>query len=87
MWSNSLVVATFYSDNPHDQDWWLAVVLSMSIPMIYVSLGGLRSSLVSDAIQAILALVLLVVVIGIIVPKARSNLATWNPKPGRGLLP
>lgn len=83
MWSNSLVVGTFYSDNPHDQDWWLAVVLSVSIPMIYVSLGGLRSSLVSDAIQAILALVLLVVVIGIIVPKARSNLATWNPKPGR----
>ena len=50
---------------------------------LYVSLGGLRSSLVSDAIQAALAIVLLVVVIGIITPKARSDLILWNPKPAR----
>ena len=49
----------------------------------YVSLGGLRSSLVSDAIQACLALVLLFIVIGIIIPKARSDLLAWNPVPSR----
>ena len=54
-------------------------------PSGYVSLGGLRSSLVSDAIQALLALVLLFIVIGIIIPKARSDLLTWNPSPERNV--
>ncbi len=51
VWSNALVTAGFYSDTPQDGDWWLSVILSVLIPCVYVSLGGLRSSLVSDALQ------------------------------------
>ena len=32
VWSNALVVATFYSDEPQTQNWWLAVVFSVFIP-------------------------------------------------------
>ena len=32
VWSNALVVATFYSDDPQTQNWWLAVVFSVFIP-------------------------------------------------------
>ena len=32
VWSNSLVVATFYSDDPHNDQWRLAVIVSVLIP-------------------------------------------------------
>ncbi len=41
------------------------------------------SALLCSALQAGLALVLLFVVIGIIVPRARSDLLSWNPAPSR----
>ena len=42
----------------------LAATLCIAIPMCYVIIGGMRSSLISDTVQAVLALVLLVATLG-----------------------
>lgn len=63
VWSNSIVVGSFYGEY-HSPSWWAAVILSTAIPAVYVFIGGMRSSLTSDAIQAFLAAVLLFIVLG-----------------------
>jgi hypothetical protein len=50
VWSNATVVANFYGE-PLSAEWWGAVVLSAGVPLSYVLLGGMYSSLISDAIQ------------------------------------
>jgi len=94
VWSNSTVVASFYGE--HDScEWWLAAIISTVIPFVYVFLGGLRSSLRSDAIQAVLAIALLIVVLIAISGDVKDfkdacdaqnidncNLIQWNPSPG-----
>lgn len=94
VWSNSTVVASFYG--AHDTtEWWLAAIISTVIPFIYVFLGGLRSSLRSDALQAVLAILLLIVVLSVIggdvsdlkdACEAQNRdgcgILSWDPKPG-----
>lgn len=50
IWSNSTVVASFYGEYG-TVEWWMAAILSTIIPLGYVTLGGMRSSLTSDALQ------------------------------------
>jgi len=98
IWSNSTVVAGFYGDF-NDAEWWMAAIVSTFIPFAYVSLGGLRSSLTSDAIQAVLAVVLLVVLLSVIAHRVDGlqdecddagrddcNALTWQPVEDRKLL-
>ncbi|EEC43005.1 predicted protein [Phaeodactylum tricornutum CCAP 1055/1] len=82
IWSNSLVVASFYGDY-NTASWWIAALLSTFIPFVYVSLGGLRSSLISDVIQALLAVILLVTVLGVI-GKQVNELSDECEVAGRG---
>lgn len=73
VWSNALVVASFYGEYDSVQ-WWLAAIISTVIPFAYVTLGGLRSSLLSDLWQAILAVVLLVVLMASILVKMNHSI-------------
>lgn len=86
VWSNTIVVASFYDDQgacdfdkyPDDPakacspNWWLAAYIGSAIPATYVILGGMNSSLVSDAIQTVLACILLLAVL-ISINKASQN--------------
>ena len=79
IWSNAIVIADFYgsfnsdySDTNYIQ-WIMAATLSVVIPMAYVMLGGMRSSLVSDSIQAGLAIILLLGTLGKIGNELRTN--------------
>ena len=65
VWSNTTVVAMFYGERD-SAEWWVAVVLSSAVPLSYVLMGGMRSSLTSDVAQALLSIVFLVVVLGVI---------------------
>ena len=75
VWSNAAVVASFfgsYDTGPGAgasttfHNWFFAAVLSSVIPLVYVLMGGMRSSLLSDAFQALVAILFLVVVLGMI---------------------
>ena len=80
VWSNSLVVGGFYGD-VHSKSFWIAVIFSTLIPAIYVFMGGMRSSLISDVIQAVLAFLFLFIILGII---SGSNNFSINYKPDNG---
>lgn len=59
VWSNTVVIADFFGDSL-SFDWKLAAWVSMGIPAAYTLIGGMRASLYSDALQAILMCVLLI---------------------------
>lgn len=102
VWSNTAVVAGFYGSGPSDDsdgeaEWWWAVALSTIVPLTYVMMGGMRSSLFSDVVQAAMAVVFLFIILGVIGEKmgGLSNLwayeppltnATYQPSPGGGWL-
>jgi Na+/proline symporter len=50
VWSNSLVVASFYGP-VHSTSWWLAAIVSTAIPAFYCFTGGMRASLFTDVFQ------------------------------------
>ena len=50
-----------------------AVVLSTVVPLTYVLMGGMRSSLFSDVLQAAMAVVFLFIILGVIGTPARSK--------------
>ena len=66
IWSNVAVVASFYSVEAETTEWWLAVVISAIVPALYVIMGGMRASLVSDVVQASLGLFLLFYLLGVV---------------------
>ena len=114
VWSNSRVIADFYgreTKNVQNADgttttidasapWWAAAVLSTALPLFYVFCGGMRSSLLSDSAQALLAVVFLVVVLVAIQHERSQNgdlrafaksyshwsLFEWQPKPDVSML-
>jgi Na+/proline symporter len=58
VWSNTIVIADFFGASL-SFNWKLAAWASMAIPASYTFIGGMRASLYSDALQAILMCVLL----------------------------
>ena len=84
VWSNAIVVASFYGE-PQTASWYAAASISVAVPAVYITIGGLRSSLLSDTIQAGLAVVLLVVVLAVVLPTAAAPVGSWNPVAGRAM--
>ena len=87
VWSNSVVVASFYGKT-HSHNWWVAVAVSTMIPAFYTTMGGMRASLFSDGLQAFLGLVFLFVILGLIGDKFPDGInQVWEWEPSGGWLP
>ena len=83
IWSNVAVVASFYSVEAETTEWWLAVVISAIVPALYVIMGGMRASLVSDVVQASLGLFLLFYLLGVVGDQMGDNdVWAWEPAGG-----
>eukprot|EP00775_Hariotina_reticulata_P012830 gene12830-12958_t len=54
VWSNSLVVASFYGPVGSGH-WWAAAIVSTAIPAFYCFTGGMRASLFTDVFQGALS--------------------------------
>lgn len=67
IWSNTKVTALFFGPEGSSA-YWLAVFAVTAFTLYYSWRGGLRASLLTDAIQMVLAAVLLVVVLSIVIP-------------------
>ena len=67
VWSNTKVAALYFGDEG-SAEYWLGVLLVTAFTVYYSWRGGLRSSLLTDGAQMILAAVLLVAILTIIWP-------------------
>jgi len=85
VWSNTAVVASFYSAEVWTPAWWASAWVSAIIPGTYVIMGGMRSSLVSDVLQAGLGVIFLFVIIGVLgseMPGGSSAVFSYQPADG-----
>lgn len=85
IWSNTVVVAGFYSETEGSAQWWLACIASAVVPAIFVLMGGMRSSLATDVLMAFLGLLFLFIILGIIgqnMPGGLRALYAWEPPDG-----
>lgn len=86
VWSNASVVASFYGE-VHSTNWWIAVALSTAVPATYVVMGGMRASLVSDQLQALLGVTMLFSILGLIGDDMPGGLGeVWSFSPPGGWL-
>ena len=86
VWSNSIVVASFYGTYGTG-GWWAAVIVSTAIPMGYVFAGGMKTSLYTDVSQAIAAIVLFLIVMGAVgtANAGKPPLIDFNPNNGTNM--
>lgn len=68
VWSNTAVVGGYYGDNG-SPSFIIAALLFTAVTLAYSLRGGLRSSILTDAIQAVIFLIALVWVLGMVVPQ------------------
>lgn len=89
VWSNTSVVGGYYGKSG-SKEFILAAILFTIITLIYSVMGGLRSSIVTDVIQAIIFIFFVGMVITIILPKHNIldfvNSGDWKLEAGVDML-
>lgn len=91
VWSNTMVIGSYFGD-AGSNSYYMAVVVFTGLTIGYTLKGGLRSSLLTDAIQMVLFGILLFVVLGLILPRDDSGTVTdyiqsgtWSMSTGMNL--
>jgi len=72
VWSNTKVVGTFFGAEG-SLHYWLAVLVFTTFTVIYTWRGGMRSSLLTDAVQMIFAGLLLAIILYVIAPPLAAD--------------
>lgn len=90
VWSNTMVIGSYFGEMG-SSNYYLAILVFTLLTLAYSLKGGLRSSLLTDAIQMILFGGLLILILGLVIPKSDglgSMVAsgTWNMSGGLDLL-
>ncbi|MGF1478760.1 MAG: Na+/proline symporter [Cyanophyceae cyanobacterium] len=67
VWSNTKVFSLYFGPEG-SPGYWLAAILVTGFTVYYTLLGGLRSSLLTDGVQMLLAAVLLVIILVVLSP-------------------
>ena len=84
IWSNLVVVGSFYG-TAQDANWWTAVAIAAAIPALYIIIGGVKSSMITDLFQGCFVVVYLIIVLAVIVPRAPlpfNHGISWTLKGG-----
>jgi len=91
VWSNTMVIGSYFGEI-NSTPYFLAIIVFTLLTLAYTLKGGLRSSLLTDAIQMILFAVLLISILAIILPKEDMQVnkfiqsGTWTAAGGINLL-
>ncbi len=91
VWSNTMVIGSYFGEHG-SQNYYLAILAFTAITLAYVIKGGLRSSLLTDAIQMLFFGLLLFMLLSIILPSGKENMidylnsGTWSMSTGLNLL-
>lgn len=91
VWSNSMVIGSYFGEHG-ETAYYGSILVFTVLTLVYVLKGGMRGSLFTDLIQFILFAVLLVVILGIMLPKDNFTISdyassgTWSLGTGVNLL-
>jgi Na+/proline symporter len=72
IWSNTIVMAQFFGPR-ESQGYYVASWAITALVLAYILKGGLRSSIVTDAVQMVMAAVLLFLILGVIFPAGKPK--------------
>ena len=76
VWSNTMVIGSYFGEagsNPY----YISILVFTGLTLLYTLKGGLRSSLLTDAIQMVLFGVLLFLLLGFILPKTEGGISRY----------
>lgn len=73
VWSNTMVIGSYFGETG-SESYLIAILVFTGLTLAYSLKGGLRSSLLTDAIQMVLFGVLLFVILGVILPERGGDL-------------
>lgn len=89
IWSNTAVVGGYYGDSG-STSFIVAALLFTAVTLAYSLRGGLRSSILTDAMQAVIFLIALIWVLGLVLPQhsmtALTSTSHWALDAGVDLL-
>ena len=89
IWSNTIVMAQFFGPR-ESQGYYVASWAITALVLAYILKGGLRSSIVTDAVQMIMAAVILFLILGYIFPAgdpgAMVRSGSWSLSGGVDLI-
>ena len=71
VWSNTMVIGSYFGESGSGP-YYLAILVFTGLTLAYALKGGLRSSLLTDAIQMVLFGVLLFTILGILLPQSEG---------------
>jgi len=76
VWSNTMVIGSYFGE-AQSFSYYAAIVVFTLLTLAYTLKGGLRSSLLTDAIQMVFFGVLLVAILAIILPKGDAGIGEY----------
>ncbi|MEN0051925.1 MAG: sodium:solute symporter, partial [Bacteroidota bacterium] len=76
VWSNTMVIGSYFGE-AGSTPYYSSILVFTALTLAYTLKGGLRSSLLTDAIQMILFGVLLFLILGIIMPKGEEGISDY----------
>lgn len=91
VWSNTMVIGSYFGESG-TTSYYTAIIVFTLLTLAYTLKGGMRSSLITDAIQMVFFGVLLFILLGFILPKSNHtpidyfNTGTWTMAGGLSLL-
>jgi len=91
VWSNTMVIGSYFGE-PGESSYFLSVLLVTFLTLAYTIKGGLRSSLLTDAIQLIFFGMMLLILLSLIIPDKEVTTyqmissGTWTMSTGLNLM-
>ena len=76
VWSNTMVIGSYFGEQG-SSSYFLAILVFTILTLAYTLKGGLRSSLITDAIQMVLFGLLLFMILGMIIPSSQQPINTY----------
>ncbi len=91
VWSNTMVIGSYFGVQGSNS-YYAAIVVFTSLTLAYTLKGGLRSALMTDLVQMGLFSILLVIILGILLPREQGDIGKfvasgeWKLSQGLNLL-
>ncbi len=91
VWSNTMVIGSYFGDQGSNS-YYAAIVVFTSLTLAYTLKGGMRSALMTDLVQMGLFSLLLIIILGILLPREQGDIGKfvasgeWKLSQGLNLL-
>lgn len=76
VWSNTMVIGSYFGENG-TMPYYISIIAFTALTLVYTLKGGMRSSLITDAIQMVLFGILLFVLLSFILPESEHTITDY----------